>query len=128
MPRTGSHRAERVAAQLQQELADILRREVKDPRAQNLLVTSVQVGRDLRHARVFLRFAGPEAERGDALAAVRRAGGFVRRALGARMSLRHVPELEFREDEALERGLRVNELLRSLEPEESGGGPDAQDR
>lgn len=128
MPRAGSHRALRLAALVQQELADILRREVKDPRVQSLLVTSVRLADDLRHARVYVRVPGEAEAREQTLRAVRHAARFVRRALGNRLNLHHVPELEFREDEALERGMRVYDLLQSLSGEQPDRSPDADDR
>lgn len=102
-------RSRRVAEQIRQELAEILRREVKDPRVGGVTLTAVEVSVDLEHAKVW--FTHLLGEPDDTLRGLRHAGGFLRRELAHRMRLRAVPELSFHYDESVERGARLSHLI-----------------
>ena len=111
-----SNRPERVAHLMRREIAVILQRELRDPRLGTMVsVTDVEVTRDLSFARVFVSILETGAGRDEALAALQRAAGFVRHALSPRLGLREVPEIRFVHDESIERGARVEELLKKLE-------------
>lgn len=104
-------RARRVEEQLKRLLADLVLREIKDPRVGLVTITAVEVSRDLTHARVFFT---PFAGQGDAeaaLAALRHAAGYLRHELRQAMRLRVTPELDFRIDESVERGARMSSLI-----------------
>ncbi len=109
-----SRRTLRVNELLRAEIAQLLQREVSDPRLGGLIsITSVEVSPDLRFARVFVSIYGPEEERQGAMRALERATPFIRRALREHIpSLRHIPMLSFRRDDSIERGVRVSGLLR----------------
>jgi ribosome-binding factor A len=110
-----TRRQERVADLLQEEISDLLQREVRDPRLEFVTVTAVKVSSDLRHARVYVSLLGSEEEQQAALVGLQHAAGFLRHELGARLSLRRVPDLAFVLDESIERGQRILELLDQLE-------------
>jgi ribosome-binding factor A len=104
-------RAVRIAAQMQRSLSTLLRRGVKDPRVGNVTVTAVELAPDLSVARVhFLPFAGthPPAE---VIAGLRSAAGYLRGEVARELQLRHAPRLEFELDTALERAVRLTELI-----------------
>jgi ribosome-binding factor A len=82
-----------------------------DPRLQGVTITGVKVTPDLRLTRVMVTKLGTSEERGDALKGLRGAAGFLRRELGARVSLRYVPELTFFLDDTWDRGARIDALL-----------------
>ena len=106
-----SQRAMRVGDQIQKELADILRSEVKDPRVGPVTVTHVDVTADLSHATVhFTHLAGSE-HADEALAALARTVGFVRSALSHRLDLYSVPQLHFQYDDSIESGLKLSQLI-----------------
>jgi ribosome-binding factor A len=108
-------RPEKVAHRMRREIAEILQSELRDPRLGAMLsVTDVEVTHDLSFAKVYVSALVPEAERTQAMEALRHAAGFVRRALGPRMGLREVPEIRFVYDDSLDRGARVDELLRRI--------------
>jgi ribosome-binding factor A len=108
-------RPERVAHLMQREVADILQNEMRDPRVASMVsVTDVEVAHDLSFARVYVSILADGAERDQTLQALRRAAGFVRHALAPRMGLREMPEIRFDLDDSLQRGARVDELLRRL--------------
>jgi ribosome-binding factor A len=108
-------RPERVAHLMRRELADILARRLRDPRLGGMVsVTDVEVSPDLSVARVFVSVLEPGEIRARAFAALDSAAGFVRRELAPRLGLREVPEIRFVADDSIERGARVEELLRRL--------------
>ena len=111
MPKKHSQRAQRVGDQIQKELADLLRNDVKDPRVGPVTVTSVDVSPDLSHAKVhFMHLAG--RERGDeAVKALSRTAGFLRSQLSHRLNLYSVPELHFAYDDSIESGMRLSQLI-----------------
>lgn len=96
---------------MQRALAEVISREVKDPRVGSVTVTAVTVAPDLSEARVyFLPFAGthPAAE---VLAGLTRASGFLRGEIGRRLGLRHAPRLTFTVDEQFERAEKLTALI-----------------
>ena len=104
-------RARRVEEQLKRLLADLIRREVKDPRVGLITITSAEVSRDLTHAKVYFT---PFAGIGDATAtleALRHAAGFLRHQVRNLMRLRVAPELDFQIDDSVERGARLTTLI-----------------
>ena len=104
-----NNRSRRVAEQIRQELADILWREVQDPRVKGVTLNAVDVTADLEHAKVwFTAMSGDHQETGKAL---QRMAGFLRRELAQRMRLRLVPSLSFVYDESVERGARLSQLI-----------------
>lgn len=104
-------RARRVEEQLKRLLAELIRREVKDPRVGMITITSAEVSRDLTHAKVFFTpFAGVgNAE--AALEALRHASGYLRHQVRNLMRLRVAPELDFHIDDSVERGARLSALI-----------------
>ncbi|NWG87169.1 MAG: 30S ribosome-binding factor RbfA [Hydrogenophilaceae bacterium] len=102
-------RARRVGEQIRQELANILWREMKDPRVTGVTITAVEVTHDLEHAKVYFSLLS-----GDPKAvsqALQRASGYLRTELSHRLRLRIVPRLNFQFDESLERGNRISHLI-----------------
>jgi ribosome-binding factor A len=113
-------RTQRVADRIQAELADILQRRMKDPRHGFLTLTGVEMSPDLRVARVFVSSLGVD-DLEASLTTLEHAKGFLRRELGRRLDLRHVPELVFRPDRSAANAQRVSELLARLQ--EKGDPP-----
>ena len=96
---------------MQIALADLIRREVKDPRVGNVTITAVEVDRDLSTARVFfVPFAGTHDPR-EVAEGLARAGGFLRGAVGRRLSLRHAPHLTFVFDDTLDKAAALTGLI-----------------
>ena len=112
-----SQRTDRLDSQIRQELMDLLQREMKDPRLGFATITRVETARDLGHARVWVSVLGSEVERERTMAALRVATPWLRRKLGERLSLRHVPELTVREDESIASGDRVLQIIQELSGE-----------
>lgn len=112
-----SQRTQRLDSQLQQELMELLQREMKDPRVGFATITGVQTAPDLSSARVWVSVLGTPEEREQSLAALTSAAPWLRRQLGERLHLRSVPQLLIRRDESIESGDRVLRLLREIEEE-----------
>ena len=109
-------RPEKVAHLMRREVADILEMKLRDPRlGRTVTVTDVEVTHDLSFAKIFVTVLGDEAERKSTLEALAHATGFVRREIGQRLKLREVPEIRFLYDDSLDKGGRVEALLRRLE-------------
>jgi ribosome-binding factor A len=94
-------------------------REVRDPRLSEVTITEVRVTPDLLLARIYFSVLGEDEAEKAALAALDRAGGFLRTQLAERLSLRFMPELTFILDKSAEYGRRIEELLDQIAAEES---------
>ena len=115
-------RSERVADQIQRELAQLIQRDMQDPRLHLLSVSAVEVSRDLAYATVYVSSLSDQHSHEDILAALYKARGFLRHELGKAMRLRIVPELKFNYDESLEKGMSmaklINDAVKSDKPAE----------
>jgi ribosome-binding factor A len=101
---------------MKREVAVIVARELRDPRLSTMVsVTDVEVTQDLSFARVFVSILEGGMDRQQALEALGHASGYVRHLLAPRLGLREVPEIRFLLDTSIERGARVEELLRRIE-------------
>jgi ribosome-binding factor A len=107
-------RTKRLDELLREEISEIIRREVDDPRVGFLTITDVEVAPDLRHANVWVSVIGTPDERKQTLRALARAMPFVRNRLG-RLRIKRIPELHVKEDETAARGTRVMKILDELE-------------
>ena len=112
-----SQRTERLDSQIRAELMQLLQREMKDPRVGFATVTRVETARDLGSAKVWVSVLGTPEEQQAALAALTDAAPWLRRQLGGRLTIRHVPQLVIRHDDSIEAGDRVLRLLNELEQE-----------
>jgi len=101
-------RSQRVAEQLQRELADLLQFEVKDPRVSMVTITEVEVTGDLAHAKVY--FSAPENPP-ELSQGLQKAAGYLRSELSKRMLMRTVPQLHFVYDASIERGMKLSRLI-----------------
>ncbi len=114
-----SQRTDRLDSQIRQELADLLHREMKDPRIGFATITRVETARDLGTAKIWVSIMGTDAERAETMKALTDAAPWLRRQLGGRLTLRHIPQLVIRHDDSIEAGDRVLRLLREIEQEGS---------
>jgi ribosome-binding factor A len=123
-----SHRVERVAEQIREEVSQILATEVADPGIGLVTVTRVRVTADLSLARVYWTLLGEAADRARTEKSLRRAAPYVRHLLSSRLALRRVPEVQFLFDQAVAAQDRVERILAELHAEEAardtGSGPE----
>ena len=104
-------RSQRVAEQLQREVADILRTGVNDPRVGMVTVTEVVLTRDLESAKIYFTVLNPQHEAVQTMTLLNRAAGYIRSQLGPRMRLRLVPQLTFVYDTSVARGAYMSNLI-----------------
>ena len=105
-------RSDRVAQQVQREIAMILQREIKDPRVGMVTVSDVELTKDLQHAKIFVTFFLNQDENVETgVKILNDASGYIRSLLGKAMKLRVVPEIRFFYDQTLVEGMRISNLV-----------------
>ena len=114
-----TQRTRRLDELLREEISDVIRRQVDDPRIGFHTITDVEVAPDLRHANVWVSVIGSADEKKQTLRALAHAMPFVRQRLG-RLRLKRIPDLHVKEDETAARGTRVMKILEELEQGGSG--------
>jgi ribosome-binding factor A len=116
-------RSQRIADRIRKEVADILHRQVGDPRIALITLTGVKVSDDLRNAKIYFVEMGQETCKAETQEALKKACGFVRRELGKRLQIRYVPEITFMVDESFAYGSRIDNLIKEIhqpkEPDDS---------
>ncbi len=122
-----SHRVERIAEQIREEVHQILATEVADPDIGLVTVTRVKVSPDLSLARVYWTIIGDAADRKKTQKALMRAAGFVRHLLATRMTLRRSPEVTFIFDASVAAQDRVEEILQELKRVEAARAAEVAD-
>ena len=110
MPKDYS-RTLRIADQIQRELADLIRNELKDRRVGMIALTGVEVSQDYAHAKVFYTTLGSDEDNFLTDKGLKHASRFLRGQLSNRLRLRLVPQLQFIYDESVEQGIRLSELI-----------------
>jgi ribosome-binding factor A len=107
----GSSRLQRIEAQMQRVLAELIPREVKDPRVGPVTITQVALAPDLSQAQVYFVQFGDKSKHPDALAGLSAAAGFLRGEVGRRVGLRHAPRLAFIADDSFDRAAQLSALI-----------------
>lgn len=107
-------RTQRVADYLQRELATLIQQELRDPRIGMVSITSVDVSRDLGHARVYFTVLGSDSseEAADSIEALNKAAGFLRSQLSRDATMRSVPQLRFYFDTSVGQGRHLEDLIK----------------
>jgi ribosome-binding factor A len=103
----------RVAEEFRHELTALLSRGLKDPRVTGLVtVTGAKMSPDLREVAVYVSIHAPQAERDRTMEGLAAAAGFLQREVSRALRLRHTPHLRFVYDESVERGDRMERLIK----------------
>ena len=110
MPREFS-RHQRLGAQIQRTLSELLCFEVKDPSLTAVSLTSVDLTRDLSVAKIYFSLLNPADDPEPVLMGLNRAAGFLRGSLGKSLQVRHVPELRFLHDDSIAHGAEISRLI-----------------
>jgi ribosome-binding factor A len=111
----GFKRADRVSDLVKAEITDILLRQVRDPRVQNVTITDVKMSDDLRQAKIYFVPMGSDNGTDEVKEGLKRATGFLKRELGKRLQLRYVPDVTFIYDASFDYGDRIERLLGEIE-------------
>ena len=109
-----NHRMDRISEEVKRELSTVIR-ELKDPRLPTMVsVIAVKVTKDLKFAKAHIRIMGDAQIKKGAIDALNNAAGFIRREIGHRLDLRATPEFTFVEDDSIEYGSHISEVLKNL--------------
>lgn len=129
--RKNSMKNERINHEVQRELSNIIRKEVKDPRIPTLIsVTDVQVAPDLKTCKAYISVLGDEQTVAVTHEVLRRAAGFIRSRLAANLNMRNTPQLTFIMDQSIEYGIamsaKIDEVMKGVSSDEQVDDDDAE--
>ena len=121
--RKNSIKNTRINGEVQRELSNIIRGEIKDPRINPLTsVVAVEVAPDLKTCKAYISVLGDEESQAKTLAGLKSAEGFIRSKLAKTVNLRNTPEIRFVLDESIEYGVnmskKINDVMSGIETEE----------
>lgn len=109
-----TRRQEQLAAFLRDEVSDIIRREMKDPRLGFASITRVELSPDYRYAKIYVSVLGSDEDLKETIDALSGAAGFIRHILKPRIHARHIPHLSFRADRSMEHAEAVARTLNEI--------------
>ena len=111
--RKNSIKNTRINNEVQRELSEIIRTEIKDPRVSAAVVSvvSVEVTPDLKYCKAYISVLGSEEQAKEAVAGLKSAVGYIRRELAHRVNLRNTPEITFVPDQSIEHGVTRSRLI-----------------
>lgn len=108
-------RINRISEEVKKVMSDLIFHDLKDPRINRLTtVTSVEVTRDLSFANIYISVLGDDLEKENTLLGLESAKGYIRKEIGNRIVLRHVPEPKFFIDKSIENAMFMNELIEKV--------------
>ena len=118
-------RTRRVGEQIQRELAALIHDELRDPRLGMVSISSVQVSRDMAHAKIHVSVLGKDEQVSESLGVLNNAAGFLRHKLGKILHMRVIPALRFYHDRSLEEGARLGALInKAIASDKGNAGED----
>ncbi len=118
-----STRQEKMQELLREEISDILLREFKDPRLGFITITGTEITSDMRHAKVYVSIMGTDEQRAENMAILKRAQHFTRQAFGRRVKMKVLPDIEFKLDTSVDKGIRMLELFEQIKHDEEDESP-----
>ena len=107
-------KTEKIAGIIQKEVSEIIQFQLKDPKIGFITITDVVVSGDLSIAKVYVSFLGQKAREAAGMKALERSKGFIRSELAKRMTIRKVPSLVFLIDDSLEKGNKIENIIKEL--------------
>ncbi|MDR0923225.1 MAG: 30S ribosome-binding factor RbfA [Hungatella sp.] len=110
--RKNSIKNTRINMEVQRELSEIIRLEIKDPRIHPMTtVVDVQVTPDLKYCKAYISILGDEEAGKATIEGLKSAEGYIRRELARRVNLRNTPEIKFILDQSIEYGVNMSKLI-----------------
>ena len=110
-------RSDKVSGLIQKVLSDILKKNINDPRLKMATITSVNVSRDLKTARIYFSISGGKKNIKNAGDGFESAKGYIKRTLAKKLGLRYMPDIKFFYDETFDYGSHIDELLKLIKTE-----------
>lgn len=122
------NRTDRLNSLLKGVISEVIRLQVRNEKVADLFsVTRVDISKDLHHAKVYISVIGTEAERTDTIDALQSAAGFISVTASKKVVMRHFPALRFILDDTVDKQMRVEELLQSINNERTSREMDKDD-
>ena len=126
--RKNSIKNTRINSEVQRELSNILRNEVKDPRVSSMVsVMEAVVAPDLKTCKVYISVMGSQDEKQQTMKALKSAEGFIRSQLAHNLQLRNTPELRFRLDESIEYAVNISKMIDDVTNHDRNSHEDGED-
>ena len=121
-------RVKRLSEEIKKIVSNIIRNELRDPRiAPMTSIVEVDVTRDLRYVNIYISVLGSEKEKEDTLQGLVKASGFIRREIGQKIKARYTPEVIFKLDESIERGIYMYNVITKVNEENSKAEEDSDE-
>ena len=109
----------RIAEEIKRAISELLQTEIKDPRIKPMTsITKVEVTNDLSFAYIYISVLGNEEDKQDTIEGLNNAKGFIKREIGKRIDLRHVPETIFYIDKSIEQSIYMSKLIEKVQKED----------
>lgn len=113
-------RTKRLAEEIKKVVSSLIRNDLKDPRISHMTsITEVDVTRDLSYVTIYVSILGNDKEKKDTIEGLTRASGFIRREIGREIKARHTPEVIFKLDESIERGIYMYNVITKVNKQDS---------
>ncbi|AOY77273.1 30S ribosome-binding factor RbfA [Clostridium formicaceticum] len=113
-------RVSRLNEEMKKYISDIIRNELRDPRISPLTsIIAVDVTRDLRYGTVYISVLGNETEKQETIKALEKSAGYVRREVGKKIKTRYTPEIIFKLDESIEKGIDMYHKISKISQEQN---------
>lgn len=110
-----NYRNGRISEEIKKNVSTIINSKIKDPRLSGMIsVTKVDVTRDYSYAKVFVSIFASEKEKKDSIQALQKSSGFIRKELGKKIKMRHIPQILIELDEGLEHSMNIERLLHQI--------------
>lgn len=110
-----NRRINRIASEIKKIVSQLIIKSIKDPRINNMTnVTDVELTNDLSFATIYIAVLGSDYDKEEAIKGLDNAKGFIKRELGQKLDLRHIPDLIFEIDNTYEQGFRIESLIREI--------------
>lgn len=119
-----SRRLQKAAQAIREVVGISILQDLKDPRIEHVTVTHVEVGADMRTARVYVSVMGNERQQNLCLHGLQHAAGFLQSKVAKRIDTRYTPVLKFVLDQGVKKSIEINEILESVLPDVEGGASD----
>ena len=111
-------RSDRVSGQIQKNLSELLKKNIKDPRLEMVTITGVKMSQDLRIARVYFISSRDKISRKEAAQGFKSALGYIKRVLAAKLGLRYMPDLQFFYDESFDYGSHIDNVFKLIKADD----------
>ncbi|MCK4468454.1 MAG: 30S ribosome-binding factor RbfA [Desulfobacterales bacterium] len=111
-------RSDRVSGEIQKNLSELLKKNIKDPRLEMVTITGVKMSQDLRIARVYFISSRDKISRKEAAQGFKSALGYIKRVLAAKLGLRYMPDLQFFYDESFDYGSHIDNVFKLIKADD----------